>query len=148
VPGGESLDARVQWAIAYMEHNFHHRLSIEEVAQKVNLSYGHFVRLFRAECSVLPLYYLKTLRVYHAKRLLEQTFLSVKEIANRSGMDQSHFVRDFRRVYGSSPGLHRATVIHRLGLWSGVEQRFPLAAAGAQQNGTRISDRPLLVLPR
>jgi transcriptional regulator GlxA family with amidase domain len=111
------FDKRIQWALAYMEDNLHHRLSINQLAGKVNLSYWHFCRLFRRETGICPAHYLKLSRMCLGKKLLEQTFLSVKEIAAQVGMDDSCFVRTFRSVYGLPPGHYRsayATENHQL----------------------------------
>jgi transcriptional regulator GlxA family with amidase domain len=58
-----------------------------------------------------PAQYLKSLRMWKAKELLEETFLNVKQIMLRVGVkDQSHFVRDFRGLYGHTPTKYRRRV--------------------------------------
>jgi transcriptional regulator GlxA family with amidase domain len=115
------LDGRIEWTIAYMERNLHRRLLMRELAEKVNLSNRQFLRLFRAESGFPPARYHKELRVRRAKGLLEQTFLSVKQVAASSGMDESHFVRDFRRSHGSTPAVHRATLVRQHSLALGTK---------------------------
>jgi AraC-like DNA-binding protein len=74
----------------------------------VNLSPSRLSHLFKRETGVPPQEFLKQIRMYHARTLLEDTFLSVKEIMALCGFnDASHFIRDFERVYGKTPRRYR-----------------------------------------
>ena len=121
------MDARVQWAMAYMERNLHRRLTVGELARQVNLSYWHFVRLFQAECCASQAHHLRDLRIRHGRELVAQTFLSIKEIAARVGIDESHFLREFRRVYGCPPARYRSIVILQQLISDG--QKYPQGTA-------------------
>jgi len=103
------VDRRIETAIRIMHVETHRNLPIAELAQRVNLSSWHFIRLFKAETSKSPKYYIRYLRMKQAEQLLSESFLSVKEIAAKVGFgDRSHFSRDFKRLFGQAPADFRA----------------------------------------
>lgn len=108
------MDPRIQKVLTFMESNLHKKVSLDKMAQSVNLSPWHLHHLFKAETGIPPAKYLKQMRVQRASHLLEITFLSVKEIMQKIGLhDESHFIRDFRQTYGMTPIRYRACVLAR-----------------------------------
>ena len=102
------VDCRVRNVIKLMELFLDRPLSVSDLAKSVNLSTWRLCHIFKHETDRPPLQYLRTLRMLHAKRLLETTFLSVKQIMSEVGVrDESHFVRDFKATYGQSPARYR-----------------------------------------
>lgn len=103
------MDQRVQRVIDLIREDLRREFEIGAMAQSVNLSPSRLRHLFKAATGVTPEQYLRSLRMQHAKVLLETTFLRVKEIRDRVGIsDRSCFVRGFKRAYGVSPVEHRA----------------------------------------
>lgn len=103
------MDSRVQSVITLMKRDLRARLSLDDMAQSVNLTTFHFCRLFKAGTGTSPAKYLKLLRLRRAKALLETTSLTIREIVVLAGLrDESHFARDFRVAYGNTPQQHRA----------------------------------------
>src|SRR5215211_5516767 len=101
---------RVKHVIELMQGDPSRSLSLDKMAESVNLSPPYFCYLFKTITGVPPAKYLKTLRMQQAATLLTTTFLSVKEIVRRVGLtDESHFVRDFKRTYGVTPSEFRNT---------------------------------------
>ena len=99
---------RIKRVIEVMEANPSQNLTLQKMAESVNLSPPYFCNLFKAVTGVSPAKYLKSLRMQQAATLLTTTFLSVKEIVCRVGLtDESHFVRDFKRLYGVTPTEYR-----------------------------------------
>jgi len=99
---------RVKRVIELMQGDPSRTLSLEKMAESVNLSAPYFCYLFKTITGVPPAKYLKSLRMQHAATLLTNTFLSVKEVVRRVGLtDESHFVRDFKRLYGVTPSEYR-----------------------------------------
>lgn len=95
--------------IDLMNHHFQRKLSVEELAETVQLSPSRLRHLFKRETGTSLMRHLRNLRMERAKDLLETTFLSVKEVAARGGIASvSHFVRDFEKTYGHAPTTHRA----------------------------------------
>jgi|ERR1051326_2068752 two-component system response regulator YesN len=103
------MDHRVQSLIILMQRNLRRDLTLNEMAQHLNLTPEHLCRIFKAETGRSPARYFKCLKMQRARELLETTRLSVKEIMAMVGMkDESHFVRDFETTYGLTPAKHRA----------------------------------------
>jgi transcriptional regulator GlxA family with amidase domain len=102
------MDARIQAALRTMQNSKTQKLQMSDLARQVNLSPWHFMRLFKAETSVSPKHYLRSLKMKEAEALLKNSFLSVKEIINRVGFsDRSHFSRDFKSLFGHNPSEFR-----------------------------------------
>src|SRR5258708_26360350 len=105
-------DRRVKSVINLMRVYLNQPLSLNDLARSVNLSPWRLSHIFKTETRSPPLQYLRTLRMQHARRLLETTFLSVKQIMTEVGVkDGSHFVRDFKTIYGLSPTRYRQSFL-------------------------------------
>lgn len=95
--------------IALMERSYHQEMSLEDIAQTINLSPSYLSHLFKAETGVSTLQYLKSLRMRKAKELIETTFLNIKEVMHRVEVkDKCHFARDFKSIHGMTPTECRA----------------------------------------
>lgn len=106
---GGSMDHRVESLIVLMQSNLRRELTLNEMAQHLNLTPEHLCRVFKEGTGHSPAKYLKRLRMQKALELLEGTRLSVKEIMAAVGVkDESHFVRDFEAAYGRTPAKYRA----------------------------------------
>lgn len=79
-------------------------ISLEVLAQTVNVSPSHLRRLFKQATGMAPHQYLIHLRVNRAKELLLTRGFSVNEVAAEVGFaDQSHLHRHFKRIFGVTP---------------------------------------------
>lgn len=91
-------------AIDYMHANLNHDISLDVLAQTVNISPSHFRRLFKQATGMAPHQYLIDLRVNRAKELLLTGSFSVNQVAAEVGFaDQSHLHRHFKRIFGITP---------------------------------------------
>jgi len=105
------MDHRIKRVIVEMEKHLDSELSLDVLAQSVNLSTSRFRHLFKAETGTTPAQYLKSLRMSHAKKLVETTFLNIKQIRCSIGVrDKAHFAKDFERSYGLTPTQYRARI--------------------------------------
>jgi transcriptional regulator GlxA family with amidase domain len=103
------MDQRIKRVIVEMEKHLDSELSLDVLAQSVNLSTSRFRHLFKAETGTTPAQYLKSLRMTRAKKLVETTFLNIKQIMCSIGVrDKRHFAKDFERTYGLTPTQYRA----------------------------------------
>lgn len=103
------IDHRVKMVIRFIEVNGDRQLSLNEIAQSINVSPWHLCRLFKMATGTSVNQYLLGLRMQKAKELLETTCLRVKEIMNQVGIrDESHFARTFKKLYRVSPSQYRA----------------------------------------
>lgn len=101
-------NAAVLRAIAFMEHHFSEKLSIEQIADQVNLSEYYFSRLFRKYTSMSPHAYLVNLRITMARQLLAASQKSVERVAEECGFHSTtNFIRSFREHVGCTPKQFR-----------------------------------------
>jgi AraC-like DNA-binding protein len=92
----------------FLKNNLYRDISVEEMAEVLNLSRSHFTRLFSREMGMSPRMYLEDLRLKTAVGLLFEDQVSVKETAIRCGIyDVNYFCRLFRKRYGISPGKYK-----------------------------------------
>jgi AraC-like DNA-binding protein len=102
------MDYRIAAALQMIEGDIGTPPRARQIAAVLRLSLSRFYELFRRETGMVPLEYLRRLRMSRACDLLVWTDYSVKEIAGLVGVnDVSHFVRDFERLYGVSPRVFR-----------------------------------------
>jgi AraC-like DNA-binding protein len=82
-------------------------VSLERLADLAGLSPFHLTRIFRREVGLPPHVYLKQVRVFKARQLLDQG-LAIAEAAAEAGFtDQSHLSRQFKKLLGITPGQYR-----------------------------------------
>ncbi|HKK46051.1 MAG TPA: AraC family transcriptional regulator [Balneolaceae bacterium] len=102
-PSAEEYSPQVGRIIVYLEAHFTEELSLDELAEKVELSKYQLIRRFREEEGTTPWKYIIQQRVEKAKQLLEQG-VSPGQVAAETGFyDQSHFSKSFREETGQTP---------------------------------------------
>lgn len=95
-------------AIKFVEQNYHHDISVQQVAEYVNLSPNYLSSLFKKEMQVNFTEFLNEYRVEKARKLLLETYLKAYEIAEKVGFnDNTYFSRVFKKVTGSNPNEFR-----------------------------------------
>ncbi|WP_168118826.1 AraC family transcriptional regulator [Paenibacillus sp. HB172176] len=102
------IDARVSRMCDYLRGKCMGAVSMQELAEEMNLSEGHMRELFRASVGCSPYQYVLLQRMEKAKELLLTTTLSISQIASSIGFeDHSHFAKLFRERTGMTPGRYR-----------------------------------------
>jgi len=97
-------DEIIMTAKSIMESQFASRVDLEEIADRLKISYAWFRKYFRKNTGYSPYDYLLNIRINHAKLLLKNTGHSVKEISSMSGFDsQQQFSRTFKNKAGQTP---------------------------------------------
>lgn len=95
-------------AIQYMRQHFQEPLSLESVADALNISKRQVSRLFSDTIHIGFHQYLLDLRTEHAKNLLQNPQIPITEVAYQAGFEsQRTFNRAFREFYGVSPREYR-----------------------------------------
>lgn len=83
-------------------------LSMQELADQLDLSVSQLQREFKRLFGISPGQYLQEVRVGVARRLLESGHESLANIAAQCGFyDQSHFTRQFKTSMGMTPLAYR-----------------------------------------
>ena len=97
-------DHRVKDFQVYLLANYQSRISIKQIAEKLELTPRHLSKLFKEVFGIPPAVYVRELRLRESCRLLETSFLQVKQICYQVGFnDQSNFIRYFKAKYGCTP---------------------------------------------
>lgn len=108
LPAQDAGHALVRDAVAFIRANRRRKLTVSEVARRVNVSREHLTRTFRAETGLTPYQHIRRQRYELACRLLKETDLSCKEIAAYIGdCSASHFSAAFHLMTGMSPRRFR-----------------------------------------
>ena len=101
-------DARLVAAIAYMEQNLEHLVSIEFIAEHCNVSIRQLERLWLQHFDQTPQRFYLNIRLHEARRLLKESTESIASIALRCGfVSASHFGSAYRKMTGYSPSEER-----------------------------------------
>lgn len=102
------MQSRIQKALEYISANLDQDLTIDQIAQSVNLSRSRLHYLFKAQLGMPTIQYVRMRRRERARELLRTTSLNVKEVRVRVGLhDHSHFARQFKKTYGVTPSEYR-----------------------------------------
>lgn len=105
----EGRDPRIFSLIGFMRGSFKESISLKQMADLVNISPVHLIRLFKAVTGLSPYEYLLILRIEHARQLLQKGY-SVQDAAWESGFyDASHFIRLFRKISAATPKVFRSS---------------------------------------
>jgi len=93
---------------SYLEQNFDQFISINTVAEQLEMTSEHLSRLFRRFQGESPSTYLQRLRMNKACHLLTSTDAAMHEIAQQIGYsDQFAFSKIFKRIIGMPPSEYR-----------------------------------------
>ncbi|HHW10602.1 MAG TPA: helix-turn-helix transcriptional regulator [Firmicutes bacterium] len=107
--GVRPVEAQLHAALAYMQENFHRRITRDDVAQAAYLSPSYLSQMFRAKLGKSYTEILTDMRLARAKELLARTGISIARVAQESGFtEQSYFTNVFRKMEGCTPGQYRA----------------------------------------
>jgi AraC-like DNA-binding protein len=107
-PSAVHEETALDWLIAYMHLNLAEPITVEQLAERANLSPSRFRAVFKARFGAPPHQYLLRMRLRHARELLRTTGHTLQEIADFCGFaDLHHLSKTFRRETGLSPGQYR-----------------------------------------
>ncbi|MCH5286702.1 MAG: helix-turn-helix domain-containing protein [Christensenellaceae bacterium] len=92
----------------YIEHQYAEDLSVQQIADELNVNVNHLAAVFRHETGSTPNAYIRQVRTKQAARLLASTDLSVQDISNRVGVpDANYFIKLFKKEYAMTPSEYR-----------------------------------------
>jgi len=98
-------------AIEYIKKNYKNKITLEEVANELNISPHYFSKLFKDEVGETFIDYLTSLRIQKSKELLAENQLSGKEICFEIGYgDPNYFSRNFKRIVGITPTEYKEVI--------------------------------------
>ena len=99
---------KLQQAIDYIHANLDQKLSLDAIAQQLNMSVYHFCDLFKQSVGIAPYKYVLQQRVERAKQLLKDEERAIVDIALECGFaNQTHLNKLFRKYTGMTPKAYR-----------------------------------------
>ena len=94
--------------LRYIEENLSETYSLEDLADRCNLSLSRFKHLFKEEMGVPPTEYINRRKIEKAEILLSDSNLSIKDIAYDLGFSSpAYFATVFRQYKGYAPTQHK-----------------------------------------
>lgn len=98
----------VNYAIEYIENNYHKNIKIQDLAQYIGISRTYLTSSFKKALNMSPQSYLLNYRLDKACILLKNTSLTISEISHKVGYeDPLAFSKLFKHHKGMSPKLYR-----------------------------------------
>lgn len=111
-----SAKKEVQDTIFYMLEHYTEAVTLEEIAQHVNLNKSYLCRLFKQETGKSVFSYLNRIRMEKGAQYIQShgKEYSIKEIASLLGMeDPLYFTRRFKAYFGKSPSEYANEVCEK-----------------------------------
>jgi len=96
---------QLQPAVSFIEGNYNKDISLQDMADIINVTPRHFCRLFKETFNLSPFKYLTAYRIKKAKEFLVLSDdLAIKEVAQNIGYrDVSYFCKIFKEYEGLTP---------------------------------------------
>jgi AraC family transcriptional regulator len=95
----------------YVAEHLAEEISIERLAELVELSSSHFSHVFKETTGMTPLQFVTRERITRAQQMIRETSRSLIEIGLEIGYTSpSHFAQVFRRVVGVTPTQFRSSL--------------------------------------
>lgn len=110
----EASNFIVNNAIKYIEHNYPHKITLSEVAEKTYVSQWHLSKLLNRNLGLNFSEILNNVRIKEAQKLLCDPSLRIGDIAERVGfVDMAHFSRVFKKNIGISANEYRNRIAQK-----------------------------------
>lgn len=92
----------------YIYSHINRRITVEDLAEHVDLSPSYLSRLFKKELDISISDYICEMKIEKAQHLLRYSDYSLIEIANYLAFSsQSHFIQTFKKLIGVTPKKYR-----------------------------------------
>lgn len=94
----------VYFAIGYIKSHLSEKITIDELAESVNISKYHFIRHFKKITGDTPVTFINKLRCETAKKLLSVGSYSINEVCEKCGYENmSYFAKVFKKYTELTP---------------------------------------------
>ena len=99
-----STDISILQLKNYIENNIDRTITLDELANEVNLNKTYFVKRFKALFEETPIKFILDMRIEKAKKLMVSENLSIQQVAERVGFNSLHYFSSvFKQTEGVSP---------------------------------------------
>ena len=107
----DNTTRNIKTILDYIDENYMKSITIDELAECVNLSKHYFMRFFKKYMGMTCIEYINDYRLSIAANLLITTGMQVTEIAEKTGITNlSYFNRIFKKKYNMTPKQYRYNV--------------------------------------
>ena len=104
----QTHSALVQSALYCIENEYTGEITIQSLAEELDVSVNHLISLFKKEMHTTPNVYLRQHRLKQAARILAATDQPVQEVASAVGIpDANYMIKLFKAQYGDTPTEYR-----------------------------------------
>ncbi|MBP1988552.1 helix-turn-helix domain-containing protein [Paenibacillus eucommiae] len=104
------------FVLEYIAEHYGEDISLELLADKLNLSRGYLSSYFHENTGTTFSDYLNRIRIRHAKEMLNQTDGRIQDVALQVGYQNvNSFIRMFKRICGLTPGEYRKLSLQERG---------------------------------
>ncbi len=101
----------VQTALEYINRHFNENISLQEVAESINISKNYLCDVFKKEIGVTFINYVTNLRIEKAKEYLRDSDMKMYEVSAAVGYnDYAYFSQIFKRNTGITLSAYRKNV--------------------------------------
>lgn len=112
LPARDMKNYRYQMAVQFITDNFRRPLTLEGVAERVQISSRQLQRIFKEKANVSFSEYLEQIRLKFVCSELQQTTLTLEKIAERSGFTSSNYLHYvFKKAHGTTPNAYRENTV-------------------------------------
>ncbi|RXZ82518.1 AraC family transcriptional regulator [Paenibacillaceae bacterium] len=119
--GQQRKHPAVHTVLSWIDQHYQEDITLTRLAEQVNLSPEHLLRLFKQHMFTTPINYLWSCRVERALELLTSTGLPITEITNRCGFKTSqHFSRMMKQSTGRTATEIRQSAWRGAGSGTGI----------------------------
>jgi YesN/AraC family two-component response regulator len=102
-------DQIIRDAINYIDKHFNEDITLQKIANNLNICVSYLVRRFKNYSGSSPSQYLIDQRIQHSKTLLKTTNDSIENIAFASGFNSAaHFITTFKKRTNLTPKEFRS----------------------------------------
>ncbi|MBO3319477.1 MAG: AraC family transcriptional regulator [Clostridium perfringens] len=110
----KELHTYIQDSLNFINSNYMHSITVQEIADYVNLSRSYLYKMFIKNLGISPQRYLINLRMYKATFLLKGTKLPIGEVASSVGYSDSLlFSKTFSKHFSMSPLNYRNNQVNK-----------------------------------
>ncbi|MBO3339395.1 AraC family transcriptional regulator [Clostridium perfringens] len=110
----KELHTYIQDSLNFINSNYMHSITVQEIADYVNLSRSYLYKMFIKNLGISPQRYLINLRMYKATLLLKGTKLPIGEVASSVGYSDSLlFSKTFSKHFSMSPLNYRNNQVNK-----------------------------------
>lgn len=99
---------QLQMMMQFIQQNYSEDITLEEIAQSVNVSKSTALNIFAKYLNDTPVNYLIAYRLKKAAKLLKATENKISFIAQETGFEtDAYFCRCFKKYFGITPSMYR-----------------------------------------